>query len=86
MKFLSFNVACRECGHVNRPANKVSDCVLEVLSGSFTTCKNCKSEFSIIMVPNRPNVKKFVDEGLKISPKINIYDYTGRVPMAQGFI
>lgn len=80
--FISFTVVCKECGKRNRPSTSPIISMIEILSGGYTKCRHCQTEWKLIIVPNRSVVKKLINEGLSIAPTIQIRNYKGKVPSA----
>jgi hypothetical protein len=81
----SFSVRCNVCGHSNRPAKSPREGIRKVLTGEFRFCHKCNSEFTKIVVPNRPLVEE-VRLGLNVAPRVEIVGYNDCIPKAQGFI
>ena len=82
-----FTVRCAQCGHTNRPSPSPFEGVRLVLSGAFSRCLECDAEFVEIRVPRRPLVDKLLAIlGGKISPKVQIFPYSGKVPRAKGVV
>jgi len=83
-----FHIVCEHCGDYDMPSNNTANSILWVLDGSYYSCGSCGKEWSIIDVPFRPLVKKIATtlklyEG-KISERVNLFKYKGKVPMAVG--
>lgn len=81
-----FHIVCDHCGEYNMPSNNTANSILWTLDGSYHVCECCDVEWSVIDVPFRPLVQKIaitlkVIEG-KISDKVNLFKYKGKVPMA----
>ena len=82
--FWHFSVKCNNCGHKNRPSASPRKGVRQVLQGKFTTCRMCKTAFSIIVVPERPIVVEIRESLASISPTVEFERFDGRVTPAQG--
>jgi len=80
----SFSVRCTTCGHVNQPERGAEAGIKEVLNGDFNSCRRCKTRFATVIVPNRPIVKRLVENGYSVTPHVKIMNYSGKVPMAVG--
>lgn len=79
-----FNVLCKHCGHINCPGPGAETGIKNVMNGSFNSCRRCKARFNLVILPNRPIVRRLVSSGLSVIPHVKIQDYTGKVPMAMG--
>ena len=86
MGYMRFSVKCRKCGHVNRPDSNTRKGIIKTLTGEFSKCRGCGTEWEDIRVPYRPLVRKMIDvikeEGPGFHPRVHIYEYKGRVPRA----
>lgn len=81
MKYLPFSVVCKSCGAIVKPAKSPTKGIERTLKGEYTTCNKCDYRFKLLIVPNRPIVKKLIEGGIDVSPLVDIRDYKGKPPM-----
>jgi len=86
MGYMRFKIRCKQCGYLNMPNNNTRKGIFQTLTGEFSTCRGCGKQWNIVGVPLRRLVKdiiqKIQEEGPGFSDRVNVYEYTGRVPRA----